>query len=177
MKNQIVKNRSECKWEVRHRIAIQASCFAILVLSVLLAPSVAALTVLPSGDGNTDYGDDYCNANVAAPVPQDVSIPSGGDTVRVTMRAEWNDGRTPRLPVTYYESLFIIEAWYNNNDYRQNYPVLTAPGDSSQTSFYKDVPGVQRYTYMTAYYHAYVYDDQGNTLCSDGAWTVFHFTA
>jgi hypothetical protein len=132
------------------------------------------VTTLPFGDGSTDYGNDFCYADVAAPVPQDVSIPSGGETVRVPMRVAWDDQRWPP-PKPDWESLFIIEAWYNNNDYRANYPVFTGPGDSGSSSFYRDVPGVQQNTYMTVYYHAYVYDNLGNTVCSDGAWTVFHF--
>ena len=172
MKKRLVGNAS--KWETGHISIVRASCFAALALSILLAPSVSALTVLDSGDGSTEYDETSCSADVAAPVPQDVHIPSGGEIVRVPMRAAWDDNRRPP-GVGQYESLFIIEAWYDNTDYRANYPVFTGPGDSGSSSFYRDVPGVQQYTYMTVYYHAYVYDNNGNTLCSDGAWTVFHF--
>jgi len=161
------------KWEIRHKIAVRASCFAMLVLCVLLAPSISALTVLDSGDGSTEYDESSCTADVAAPVPQDVSIPSNGETVRIPMRVAWDDQRTP--PGEDWESLFVIQAWYQSTEYRASYPKFTGPGDEDDDSFYRDVPGVQQNTYMTVYYHAYVYDDYGNTQCSDGAWTVFHF--
>jgi hypothetical protein len=167
------KKGSMWNWEIRRRTAVRASCFAALVLSVLLAPSVSALTVLDSGDGSTVYNESSCTADVAAPVSQDVHIPSGGEAVRVPMRVQWDDWRTP--PGEDWESLFVIQAWYQSTEYRANYPKFTGPGDKDDDSFFKDVPGVQQNTYMTVYYHAYVYDAQGNTQCSDGAWTVFHF--
>ncbi len=161
-----------CKWEARHRTIVRASCFAALVLFVLLAPSVSALTILPEGGGMT-WTDDSppCLAMVAVPPPDDINI-ADYETVRVPMRAEWDDDRTSGGP---YLNLYVIDPWYQSVDYQASYPKYVWPNSEDSYNLFATVPNVMEDTYMTIYYSAYVYDGQSNLICSDSGWTYFYF--
>jgi len=88
------------------------------------------------------------------------------------MRVEWHDERTHGDT---WESLFKIDAWYSGSDNPANYPVFTDPSDYGSDYFHATVYNVMENTYMTIYYTAFVYDDRGATVCSDGGWTYFYF--
>jgi len=164
------------KWEIRHRIAVRASFFAILVLSVLLAPSASALTVLPEGGGTTwIYQNGTCLAMVAVPPPDDDVEHTDGDDVQIPMRAEWFDYRNPSSQTL--ENWYVIDAVYEGLHYGNSYKKETTGGNANNHDhFSATVPDVETDTYMTIDYIAYVYNpSSGRTMCYDEGSTWFYF--
>jgi hypothetical protein len=170
-----MKTKNAYKWEARHRTAIRVACFATLVLSVLLAPSVSALTVLPEGGGTTwIYSNGSCLAMVAVPVPQDIHH-TDNDNVSIPMRAEWFDNRS--FPSSTFENWYVIDAFYRNAHYGNYYQKNTNGGHvNDHAYFYATVPNVRTGTSMTINYSAYVYNpSNGRILCFDEGTTWFSF--
>lgn len=163
-----------CEWEARRRTAIRVICFAGLVMSILLAPSVSATTCLPPGTGETDiYYDGTCDALVVVPQPQDIKHTSG-EGVSVRMWARWDDNRPPGG--SGYDNYYKIDAVYQGTHYGAEYKKTTTGGDHSPSwhEFNRVVPNVQTGYSMTVTYIAYV-----NTAytCYDEGTTVFTFVA
>ncbi len=169
MKNRI--EGSAYKWEIRRRAIVRASCFAFLVLSVLLAPSVSALTTLPPGYGQTYISNTACTATVTAPASQEISH-TDYDSVYVRMNAWWDDNRQPGGPSVDYH--YKIDAVYLGNHFVKEQINWTTPGTHSIAwyEFGTTVPNVRDGNSMTVTYIAWV-----DTLytCTDYDIATFNF--
>ncbi len=161
-----------CKWEARHRTIVRASCFAALVLFVLLAPTVSALSTLPPGTARTQiYSNGACDAAVVVPVPQDITHTSG-DGVYVRMWAWWDDYRSPGS--SEYDNYYKIDANYRGTHYRAEYMKSTYGNEHSSAwyEFGTTVPNVQTGYSMTVTYIVYV---NIAFTCYDEGTTTFTF--
>jgi len=167
-----MKTDDACKWERGHRTVIRASCFATLVLSVLLAPSAIALTTLPPGTGQTTiYANGTCDALVVVPQTQDITH-TNGDDVFVRMWAWWDDYRS--YPSAGYDNYYKIDANYRGTHYRAEYKKTTY-GNAHSAVWYEfgtTVPNVQNGYSMTVKYIAYV---NPAFTCYDEGTTTFTF--
>ena len=141
----------------------------VLACSVLLAmPYAAALTTVPTADGDTDVSNTDCLIDLAVPADQTITLSSNPDTVRVPMGAQWYDHRTSGSAAILHR--FQIYATYGVSGVTNYHEVETTGGMSSPSmpyAFWADVPGVTRGTTMDVVYSVSVrYKLSGVVLCS-----------